>query len=306
MKRLLFFYLSLLAIQPVSAQTRLFSPGVIKLAHLQEIIQLVDTFYCQTHKYYPGYIDNIHQIPARGFVIDKEERNIIYFSNAPSLTNYLSNHDFSRKILRISDKNSALLSELFQVAVYTSSPQDDYCDSNECNYYLAYNFHLAGIYSPEITSPQHNLVRVCQTVCEACEKGDESLIDSLMDDIIELIFIYKNLLNYEFCYHPSGNYLTIGSVGRYLYVSASFDELLCNDKMSDYKLVMEKIARYLVENSFGQINCNIDVLSDIKNNQYKMDDIEEIVVGIEDFTTERMIPICNKALSKSKMKDRLY
>lgn len=303
MKRLLLFCLSLSVVLPISAQIRLFSPGFINMAYSHKITQFVDSLYYHTHKYYPGYIDNLYHIPSRGFVIDKKEKSIIYYFHTPNSTEYSCDQDFLRKILRISDNNSALLSELFQVVVYTSSPQDDFCDSNECNFYLAYNYHLAGIHSPEIISPQHDLVRVCQTICQACDRGDESLIDSMAGDIIELISIYKKLLNYEFCFNPSDNFLTIGSVGRYLYVSASFDDSICYDKLSDYKLVMEKIARHLIENTFGPVNCNIDVLSNIKRQQYKVDDIEDIVIGIEDFTTERMITICDKVLAKSKKGD---
>ena len=116
------------------------------------------------------------------------------------------------------------------------------------------------------------------------------------------IFIFFwNLLNYDFDYYPSERFMTIGSLDSYVYVATDFDTEIDESNLPAHKALLEKIARFLVENTDGHVNCNISVRSSMKEKDYHVTDVEDIIISHEDFNQEKLMPIFNKILRKNQI-----
>lgn len=283
----------------LSAQTRLHTIGALDLTFSNTRNLIVNTVFDKEHTMNPGFINDFNSIPHYGFYIDEEANLIIY-------TTYELNQEcdrierYERKTLEISAANAKSLANLLHIVTVTSSPQQEHIEDRDRTSYYKYGSIIAEDEFYVDSSSIADLLKICRTVCKACETNDESLIDSMKGQIKELTGIYKNLLNYDFnCYWSMS--MTIGYLCSYVYVIANFDQRVKQEDMHKYEMVLDGIAHYLVKNNNGPVDCYIDVRSSIKKGGgYILDNNLEyiIVVGIDDFTADSMIHYCNDFLKK--------
>lgn len=305
MKHFYFLLLALILPLLLSAQTRLHTSSGMWISRSQERQLILNTVFDSNYLGHAGFTD-FGSLSITGFYLDEKAGSVIYsafdltFENIvidgkANSTIYskpiLASDKYKRLVLNLSRDNVKRLSELLYLAVNTSSPQNDYSGCDGITYFFASNCNIAECWSPEPPSCQAELVDVCRTVCKACEAGDEHLIDAQKEKIKELTAIYKNLLNYDFNYYPSGKFMAIGSLGSYVYVTADFDTEIDESNLPAYKALLEKIALFLVENTDGPVNCNISVKSSMKEKYYHVTDVEDIIIGPDGFTNEKLMPI---------------
>lgn len=282
----------------LSAQTRLHTVSALDLTFSNTRNLIVNTVFDKEHIMNPGFINNFNSIPHYGFYIDEEANSIIY-------TTYELNQEcdrierYERKTLEISASNAKSLANLLHIVSVTSSPQQEHIESRDYTSYYKYGSIIAEDEFYEDGSPIGDLHKICRTVCKACETNNESLIDSMKEQMKMLTDTYKNLLNYDFNCSSSG-YMTIGYLLSYVYVYADFDQPVKQEDEHKYETVLDGIAHYLVKNSNGPVDCYIDVRSSIKKGGGYIPDGREyiIVVGIDDLTSENMIHYCDDFLKK--------
>ena len=293
----------------LNAQPRLHTTSGMLLSRSQEHKLIINTVFDSNYLGYSGYFE-YGWLPIRGFYIDEKAGSVIYTTfglKYDDTTNdenkgpvkCLMTDKYNRIVMDLNSGNIRCLSELLLVVVTTSSPQNNYSGCDGTYFYFAADCNIAESWSPELHSSQYDLVEVCRTVCRACETNDESLIDSIREQIIDLTATYKKLLNYDFHCYNNNRIMTIGSISSYVYVTAEFDQPVEQEDVYKYEMVMERIAKYLVENSDGPVNYNIKICSSINKDSYYLNEHERVVVGIDDFTTEKMMHYCSKYLKKS-------
>lgn len=301
MRRIFIFFLTLLFTVSLYSQTRLHTIDGLKVAESEDLRLIMKTILDSNYYWHSGFIDDFIWGNNRGFYIDKRTNIVVYTSYQFKVDKPIHIVDTTRKVLKISECNTNKLSTLLDLAVSTSSPQNDYSQNISSTYYFVNRTDIAEIWCPTSDSPQSELVKVCQNVCRACEEKDESYIDSIESQILHLTSTYKNLLNYDFNYYPSERFMTIGSLDSYVYVATDFDTEIDESNLPAHKALLEKIARFLVENTDGHVNCNISVRSSMKEKDYHVTDVEDIIIGHEDFNQEKLMPIFNKILKKNQI-----
>lgn len=308
MKRFFLLLSALIVPLLLSAQTRLYTSSGMWISRSQEHQLILNTVFDSDYLGYSGFTD-FGRSSVTGFYLDEKAGSVIYTAFGITFDSIvidgeiysrpsLASDKYKRLVLNLSRDNVKYLSELLYLAVNTSSPQNDYSGCDGTTYFFASACNIAECWSPEPPSCQADLVDVCRTVCKACEAGDEHLIDAQKEKIKELTAIYKNLLNYDFNYYPSERFMTIGSLDSYVYVAANFDTEIDESNLPAHKTLLEKIARFLVENTDGHVNCNISVRSSMKEKDYHVTDVEDIIIGPEGFTQEKLMPVFHKILKR--------
>ena len=295
-----YFYilcLSILASLQISAQTRLHTTSGMEIAKSQEHCLIINTVFDTNAMLYPGFIEDGH-LPIRGFYID-EAASTVHYSQFG--LNYDDEkweaEDIVKHEMAITAEHANALSELIRLAVGTSSPQNNRYGCDGTTYYFVYHSDIADSYSPMPPSMQNTLVKVCETVLGACEKNDESLIDTMSDTITDLTSTYKSLLNFDFSYVISPPEVSVGSLFSYLDVAAVFDEPFDVNKIDAYRNTLEIVARYLVDRIDGPVKSIIEV-STSKEYKEELSDWHKITISAEDFTSETLLSIYKELLKK--------
>lgn len=289
MKHLYTTLLLLVAAISLSAQTRLYTIGALELnPYSREVLIkkiMENSHYPWTgFSYNPLYYDVA--TPPQGFCINYENKSIEYTRRIPP-TSYGQEEKYSKTELKVSERNIIRLSRLLRLAVVTSSPQPESLENSGHDVFFTHFKHLAGVDWGERGDPQFELVDICLAVCRACEENNVSYIDSIADRITRLIPMYKQLLNYDFSIE--NNMLRIGNINGYVYVLADFDTEIDRDKLPEYMAVLESVARYLVENNDGPVQCYLNVKSTVQKDCLKVDNFGGINVGLDDFTQEGVL-----------------
>ena len=305
LERFVIIFMFMLVELKLPAQDHLYSSPGMWIAKSEERQLVINTVFDSDFLGFPGYICYpFGNSDIKGFYIDAKSNRIVYTSFDIDFSkngNHYRVKKYKRKSLDAGIQNIECLSDLLQLAVTTSIPLNGQTGNDGTMHYFIFQTDIAQSWSISPLSMQNKLVRICDLTCEACETENESLIESAIENIQSLISDYKKLLRFDTDLEsfPWGSSLSIGSIfNSYLYVSAVFDWQIGIKHLQEYQKVMKSIARFLVENSEGPINCTIKVNSDLEETDDSVSDPNTIIVDAHGFTEENMLPICRDLLKK--------
>ena len=257
-KILILLSLFYIASSAASAQTRFHSLNPIHFLRSSSLQILIENIYEGKMAGKPGFLD---EHDSKGFYIDGKAKLIvstsIIWGYKDDGTSYIKNKE--RHSIAIDDCEMMFLSELINVAIATSTPQNDYDIMDAPMYYLISDIGICDGHEYTGGTYQRDLIDLCGTICEACSREDHSMIESLMPLVENLIQKYRTQLVFDFwiddnTWHTE---MGIGLVNSYLYILVS---IRSGGYRPEYESTMTELAEYLLSiNEIGKIQCCITI-----------------------------------------------
>lgn len=233
-----------------------------------------------------------------GFYANVNSSIVHYFCRGNSASGYSRPKDYLWKHYAIEDKIREDLSDLFTLAVETSSPQskNDWIDAS--HHLFLHGIDIAEGWNTSDRPETQELIRLCNMVLQSLRTDNLNLLPGIQERLSFLLKHYRSIIDRSIWHY--GNYVGIGSNSSYLQVvfetkernedNRTFETERTIERTYEEK-VLSEVTAYLLERMTGPLYLTVLIVPDnlIIDNSEK--GLYDVCIYESDFSTKTIIEL---------------